>query len=56
MRKTLWPLAWSPSTNVAFERPVYRKYITGIYIQLQVTGNQPDKCFNNQLQDHSHRG
>jgi len=55
MRKTLWPLVWSPSSNEAFKGPVFRNYITGLNIHLQVAGNQQVNSFN-QLQHQYHRG
>ena len=55
MRKTLWPLAWSPSSNEALKGPVFRNYITGFKIHLQVAGNQQVNCFN-RLPHQFHRG
>jgi hypothetical protein len=55
MRKTLSPLVWSARINEALERPSFKYYKAGIIANLQITGNQPDNCFN-QLQDQFHRG
>ena len=54
MRKTLWPLAWSPSTNKALKGPIFRNVLTGFDNLLQVAGNQRDISLN-QLQDQFHR-
>lgn len=55
MRKTLWPLVWSPSSNEAFKGLVIWNYTTGFKILLQVAGNQQHNCFN-ELQHQIHRG
>jgi len=55
MRKTLWPLVWSPSSNEALKGPVFRNYITGFKIHLQVGESQQVSIFN-QLQSQYHRG
>lgn len=55
MRKTLWPLVWSPSSHEALKGPVFRNYNTGFEIHLQVAGNQQSSSFN-QLQFQFHRG
>ena len=55
MRKTLWPLVWSPSSNEALKGPVFRNYTTGVKILLQVAGNQQHNRFN-ELQHQFYRG